>query len=69
MSIYPENRIELYDIESDRGETTDIAALHPDVVTNMLEQWNLWAVKNDVKNFNQFSELTKSNRKAILSRK
>ena len=69
VSIYPENRIELYDIESDRGETTDIAALHPDVVTNMLEQWNLWAVKNDVKNFDQFSELTKSNRKAILSRK
>lgn len=69
VSIYPENRTELYDIENDRGETTDVAADHPDIVEHLQQQWKLWATQNDVKNFDQFKELTSKNRQAILSRK
>ena len=69
VSIYPEKRTELYDIEADRGETTDVSSQHPDIVTRLLQQWEQWAAQNDVKDFEQFSELTRKNRQAILSRK
>jgi arylsulfatase len=33
---------ELYDIESDRGETTDLAATHPEILQKMQTQWQTW---------------------------
>ncbi|TXH05936.1 MAG: arylsulfatase [Nevskiaceae bacterium] len=34
---------QLYAIDSDRGETTDVAAQHPDVVSALTAEWNAYA--------------------------
>ena len=51
VSLYPENRYELYDLESDRGETRNVAALHPHVVERLKSEYAQWATKNDVVDF------------------
>ena len=39
----------LFDLESDRSETRDLAKVHPDRVKEMAKRWNDWAVKCGVK--------------------
>ncbi len=39
---------ELYDIDKDRSEMTDLATEHPDKVTELEELWLIWAGENDV---------------------
>ncbi len=39
---------ELYDVENDRGETTDVAEQHPDVVRALSFEFQRWAVRNGV---------------------
>ena len=34
---------ELYDMDTDRAETTDLAARNPDIVGELLTQWQAWA--------------------------
>ncbi|MDR0712813.1 MAG: arylsulfatase [Bacteroidales bacterium] len=51
VSLYPQNRYELYDIENDRGENRDVAAQHPDVVERLKNEYAQWAKKNDVVDF------------------
>jgi len=36
-------RAELYDMQTDRTETRDLAAEHPDQVAELLTRWNAWA--------------------------
>ncbi len=39
---------ELYDMEADRVEMHDLAALHPERVTKMSLQWEAWAKRTNV---------------------
>jgi arylsulfatase len=48
VSIYPENKYELYDIESDRGENHDLAEQYPDIVNRLKTQYAAWSEKNNV---------------------
>ena len=59
-------RSELYNIETDCGETTNVADQHPEIVEHLQQLWKQWAARDDVKDFGQFRELTRKNRKAIL---
>ncbi len=36
---------ELYDMEQDRCETTDLAKEHPDLVSELEQEWKEWAVR------------------------
>jgi len=38
-------RWELYDMEADRTETTDLAAQHPDLVAQLAKRWEAWNAK------------------------
>ena len=48
ISIYPENRIELYDIETDRAEQHNVAIEHPDIVARLTAAYGNWALENGV---------------------
>ena len=39
---------QLYDMSTDRTETRDLAAAHPDIAARMTQQWNDWAAKSFV---------------------
>jgi arylsulfatase len=39
---------ELYDIETDPGETTDLAKQHPDIYQELIAAWNVYAKENAV---------------------
>ena len=53
VSTYPAREWELYDIETDRGETTDIAQQHPDIVKELEADYAAWAKANDVENYDK----------------
>ncbi len=38
----------LYDLSTDAGETTDLSAQHPDIVTDLMAEWEAWIAKNGV---------------------
>ena len=40
---------ELYDLKADRTELNDLAATHPDEVTNLAAKWEAWAIRAQVK--------------------
>ncbi|WP_200816996.1 hypothetical protein [Chitinophaga eiseniae] len=48
MSIYPQYRWELYNIEEDRGETTDVAAKNPQLVNELSAAYFEWAKRTGV---------------------
>jgi len=39
---------ELFDMQTDRTETTDIASLHPDRVERLKAAWHVWAKQTEV---------------------
>lgn len=39
---------ELYDLDADRGETTDVADRHPELVADLAREWDEWASANGV---------------------
>ncbi|MBN2589337.1 MAG: sulfatase-like hydrolase/transferase, partial [Sedimentisphaerales bacterium] len=39
---------ELYDLEQDRTETTNLAEQHPEIVEELAAMWDSWAQENDV---------------------
>lgn len=45
-AVYPKGEWELYDIEADRTEQTNLAARHPQLVRRMAAQWEEWARQN-----------------------
>lgn len=53
VSIYPSSKWELYDLEKDRGETTDISALHAPLVQQLSALYEEWAQQNGVEDFNK----------------
>lgn len=48
VSIFPQNKWQLFDLETDRGETTDLAAQHPDIVKTLNAEYEAWAKRTDV---------------------
>jgi arylsulfatase A-like enzyme len=53
VSSYPEYKWELYDLEKDRGETKDVSATNPSVVTELSAACTEWAKKNDVVDYDK----------------
>jgi arylsulfatase A-like enzyme len=45
VSQKPENKWELYNISTDRGEQNDVSAQHPDIVKNLETMYNQWATR------------------------
>ena len=41
----PAHELELYDMQADPAETTNLAAANPDVLAAMIDQWNAWATR------------------------
>ena len=39
---------QLYDMDSDRTETRNLATAHPDIATRMAQQWDQWAARSFV---------------------
>ncbi|WP_421825738.1 arylsulfatase [Larkinella sp.] len=48
VSIFPQNKWQLFDLETDRGETVDVAAQNPDVVKALNADYEAWAKRTDV---------------------
>ena len=48
VSIFPQNKWQLFDLETDRGETSDLAAKHPDIVVELNADYEVWAKRTDV---------------------
>lgn len=48
-----DGKFELYDIEKDRAENTDLATQHPDIVQKLQQQYKVWAEKNEVVDYNK----------------
>ena len=42
---YPNKNWELYDMEIDRCETSDLSAEHPELVKSLEREWTKWAVR------------------------
>ena len=40
--VAEKDRIELFDLGKDLGETTDLAAKHPNVVSELTDKYNVW---------------------------
>jgi arylsulfatase A-like enzyme len=53
VSIYPSYQWELYDLENDRGETRNLAALNPNVVDALSYQYFDWARRTDVVDYDK----------------
>lgn len=51
VSIFPSKEWELYDIEKDRGETTDVAKQFPEVVKELNSDYEVFAKANGVENY------------------
>ena len=48
VSIFPQNKWQLFDLETDRGETTDLATQNPDIVKELNADYEAWAKRTDV---------------------
>ena len=53
VSVFPENKDELYDIESDRAENNNVADKYPEIVAGLKAKYADWAKKNDVVDYNK----------------
>jgi arylsulfatase A-like enzyme len=47
IEFFENNAVELYDLKSDPGETTDLSSLRPETVTEMLKLLHSWQVEVD----------------------
>ncbi len=52
VSTYPTYQWELYDLDHDKGETTDIAGKHPEIINSLSEQYFSWTKQNGVIDYN-----------------
>jgi arylsulfatase len=53
VSNYPKNQWELYDIENDRAENTDVAKDNLQIVQTVNAAYLAWAKQNDVTEWNE----------------
>jgi len=53
VSTYPSYKWELYDLETDRGETKDLAEQHPDIVNQLAELYAAWAERTGVVDYDK----------------
>ena len=53
ISLYPQNKWELYDMDNDRSENIDIAKDNPSIVAEMNAAYLSWAKQNDVTDWNE----------------
>ncbi|MFD2943486.1 arylsulfatase [Flavobacterium notoginsengisoli] len=56
VSIYPSYQWELYDLEADRGETTNVAAQNPGIVNDLSAKYFDWADKTGVVEYSKFKQ-------------
>ena len=56
VSIFPSYRWELYNIETDRGETQNVAAQYPLVVDELSADYFKWAKQNGVVDYDQIKQ-------------
>ena len=54
MIIGNEEKSELYDLEKDRGETTNVAAQNPGIVNDLSAKYFDWADKTGVVEYSKF---------------
>ena len=52
-SHYPSYAWELYDVETDRGETKNVAAQNHDIVSQLSQKYFEWAQKTGVVDFGE----------------
>lgn len=55
VSIYPSYQWELYNLDTDRGETTNLAQQNPGIVNDLSAKYFDWANKNGVVDYSRFS--------------
>jgi arylsulfatase A-like enzyme len=55
VSTYPATQWELYDLETDRGETINVASSHPEIVSRLSNLYAEWAAKTGVVEFSTIS--------------
>ncbi len=53
LSFYPENKWKLYNMATDRTETTNVATANPDIVKQLNDVYLAWANQNDVVEWNE----------------
>lgn len=53
LSFYPENQWELYNMATDRTETTNVATANPAIVKQLNDAYRVWANQNDVVEWNE----------------
>lgn len=53
VSTYPSYKWELYNLETDRGETKDLAEQRPDIVNQLAELYTKWAEQNGVVDYDK----------------
>jgi arylsulfatase A-like enzyme len=58
---------ELYDLELDRRETTDLAAKHPERVVSMADAWNRWAKRVNVLPWDEVRKCVSHQGRQLLS--
>lgn len=56
VSIYPSYQWELYDLETDRGETQNVANRNPLVVDELSKNYFEWAKQNDVVDYDRIKQ-------------
>jgi arylsulfatase len=56
VSIYPSYQWELYDLESDRGETTNVAQKNEGIVNQLSAKYFEWAEKTGVVEYSKFKQ-------------
>jgi arylsulfatase A-like enzyme len=56
VSNYPSNQWELYNLESDRGETTNVASKNTDIVNGLSAKYFDWAEKTGVVDYSKFKQ-------------
>ena len=54
VSIYPSYEWELYNIETDRGETTNVAQQNPGIVNKLSASYFEWADRTGVVEYSKF---------------
>jgi arylsulfatase A-like enzyme len=53
VSTYPQKNWELFDLDTDRGETKDLSTQNPEIVKSLIIEYEAWAKKNNVENYDK----------------
>jgi arylsulfatase len=67
VSTYPSKNWELYNIETDRGETTDIAKENPEVVKELEADYEAWAKRDGVENYDKLKPASQGQQAAPVN--